>query len=135
MQFTVNCILLIEDDEATNFFHQIILKKIGFTGNVQVAKDGKKAIDYLKQAAEGKHPIPNLIFLDINMPVMNGWEFLEKYRSLPLEMITKIVVIILTSSPNPADEKKAKLFTEVAAFMQKPLTADMLLEVMNAYFK
>lgn len=78
----VKCILLIDDDEPTNFLHKIVISDSGRAEKVVEVQSGFEALDYLEKMEDGKYPQPDLIFLDINMPAMNGWEFLEEYDKL-----------------------------------------------------
>ena len=131
----LNCILLIDDDESTNFLHELVIKKAGVADEVISHQSGKSALDYLQTETEGKHPQPDLIFLDINMPGMNGWEFLTEYKKLEKQQQGKFVVVMLTTSLHPEDESKANQLPEITDFMNKPLTEDMLNKVLDKYFE
>jgi len=101
----LNCILLIDDDEPTNFLNKLTLEQAGCATHIRIAPSGQAALDYLRGGSD-EYPRPDLIFLDINMPAMDGWEFLAQYRSLPQEKKADTVLIMLTTSLNPDDEKK-----------------------------
>ncbi|MBA2582767.1 MAG: response regulator [Bacteroidetes bacterium] len=131
MKKKLNCILLVDDNAADNYFHKIIIKEMNFTENIEVALDGEQALTFVKK--ENQIP-PELIFLDINMPRMDGWDFLEAYRELSEEQKSDTIVIMLTTSLNPEDEKKAEQFAEVVGFKIKPLTVEMLTEILEQYF-
>jgi CheY-like chemotaxis protein len=132
-------VMLVDDDDVTIMICKLRLKKSLFCKDVMTYENGSDAIQYfeeqLKLPAE-KQLVPELILLDINMPIMNGWEFIEifeeKYaRAFPL---TKIK--ILSSSVDPKDEERAKNNTQILGFITKPLTDDNLLELMKiAAFK
>ena len=135
----LDCILLIDDDIATNFINKKIIQKTNITEHVQVALNGKEAIDYLcKQgkfeSVTDEFPRPQLILLDINMPVMDGWEFIEAYKNLKLENKEDIIVVMLSSSFNPADKAKAESIAEIAAFKQKPMNREALYEIIEKVF-
>ncbi|HRG57972.1 MAG TPA: response regulator [Bacteroidia bacterium] len=134
---TVNCILLVDDNPAINALHLMTIRNSKICNEIQIAIDGEKALDYLGNVAKNevlkKYPKPDIIFLDINMPRMNGFEFLEKYEKLKVEMKAKAVVILTTSS-NPEDQKKAAAFASVTSFRSKPLTVEMVQEIVNDYF-
>ena len=105
--------MLIDDDEPTNFLSNMILEEAGCTEHIQVEDSGERAINYLvkseKLTSTNKdYPWPDLIFLDINMPAMNGWEFLVKYNEWKKEHKGEIVIVMLTTSLDPNDEVKAK---------------------------
>ena len=129
MRSKLSCILLIDDDEPTNFLNQMTLEQAQCTNNIQVVQSGQEALDFLVRS-----PHPDLIFLDINMPAMDGWEFLDKYRQLQPEQKASIVMIMLTTSLNPDDEAKARIIPEINGFENKPLRADRLKELLNNYF-
>ena len=136
----LNCILLIDDDEATNFIHTIIINKILINVQVPVAINGIVALEYLTKTGryEGRDdlPMPSIILLDINMPGMNGWEFLEEYKKLPGDQRAKMMVAMLTTSLNPDDRKRAKMYKgEVIEFLNKPLTIENLREIVDSYFE
>ncbi|MEH6768957.1 response regulator [Maribacter arcticus] len=111
-------ILIVEDDEITNYLSKISLVKFGFK-NVSFALNGQEGLDYLK-ANEG----PDLILLDINMPVMDGWEFLEALNSLSL--CSNVPVVITTSSTRPQDRLKGTRFSNIIEYMEKPIDFKIL---------
>ena len=134
MNKKLNCVLLIDDDESTNFLHEVIIGQAGITEKVLAVQSGKAALEYLTSKENGKHPQPDLIFLDINMPGMNGWEFMDEYKKLSEEQQGKFVVVMLTTSLHPEDEAKARTMSEIHDFRNKPLTVEMLQEIMESYF-
>ncbi|MEC7754878.1 MULTISPECIES: response regulator [Roseivirga] len=129
----LDCIMLIDDDEATNFVHKMVISQIDCAKEVVEAHNGQEAIDYLKERA-GKQPQPELIFLDINMPVMDGWEFLEEYEKLDEDQKGGMVVVMLTTSLNPHDREMATKMGVIHDFMNKPLTKGMLAELIDRHF-
>ena len=130
----LNCILLIDDDEPTNFLNKLTLEQAGCARHIRVAPGGQAALDYLRGNSE-EYLRPDLIFLDINMPAMDGWEFLEKYRELSQEKKSHTVLIMLTTSLNPDDEKRTLAIPEVSGFEHKPLNQARLEGLLNKYFK
>jgi len=138
MKKKLSCILLIDDDEPTNYLNQITLEQVDCARYIQVVQSGQDALDFLSR--QGKYddvpdcPHPDLIFLDINMPAMDGWEFLGKYRQLPVEQKASIIMIMLTTSLNPDDETRARSMPEIDGFEHKPLKAERLREVLRTYF-
>lgn len=131
MKKKLNCILLIDDNNADNYFHQIVLKQMNIAEHIAVATDGVEALDYLTKEDQ---IIPELIFLDINMPRMNGWEFLEKYKHLDPKQKAKTIIVMLTTSAHPSDVEKAKRTAEVNGYQVKPLTKEMLNEILEKHF-
>ncbi len=139
MKKMLSCVLLVDDDEPTNFLNRVILEEAGCAERIEVAQSGQAALDYLQKAGEpGRrgvlYPIPSLIFLDINMPAMDGWEFLNRYDSLRPAQKSGIIIIMLTTSLNPEDELKARTLTAVAGFQGKPLTRMELDDLLNKHF-
>ncbi|PVX45546.1 CheY-like chemotaxis protein [Flavobacterium sp. 103] len=140
MNKKLNCVLLVDDDFATNFINRKIIQKTDLTEHIHVALNGKEAIDYLCQqgkfesTVDNEYPRPQLILLDINMPVMDGWEFIEAYKNLNLENKENIIVVMLSSSFNPADRAKAESIQEISAFKQKPMNKEALLEIFDKAF-
>jgi CheY-like chemotaxis protein len=131
MKKKLNCILLVDDSPDDNHYHQIVINEMDITNSIQVSNNGLEAIEFLKKENQ---IIPELIFLDINMPKMNGWEFLEKYKYLEVTQKAKIIVMMLSTSTNPDDIKKAKEIEEVTGFQTKPMTRETITEILDEYF-
>ena len=136
MNHKLNCILLVDDDELTNFLHRLVLEKSGFTQQIKIADSGKEALDYLENSEAGNsadlYPSPDLIFLDINMPAMNGWEFLEEYKKMNLK--SRTIVVMLSTSLFVGDKLKAEAIPEISGFEDKPLTAEKVEAAIKKYF-
>lgn len=135
----INSILLIDDDFATNFINKKIIQNTNLANHIQVALNGKEALDYICrqgkfEAADGEYPRPQLILLDINMPVMDGWEFIEAFQNLSPENKKDIIIVMLSSSFNPADKAKADSIKEITCFRQKPMNKEALLEIIDKVF-
>lgn len=128
----LNCILLVDDDPDDNSYHKIILTEMDIVKNIDVAVNGIEALNYLRK---GDRLPPEIIFLDINMPRMNGWEFLEQYKDLSPELKSRTLIMMLTTSANPDDIKKAKGIKEVTGFETKPLTVEMMNDLLNEHFQ
>lgn len=133
----VNCILLIDDDRVVNTINRTILNKKKIANEIVAVENGQEAIDFLlekgRYEANGHTPPkPNVILLDLNMPIMDGWEFLEEFKSIKNEScLHDCRIYVLTSSPNPDDMHKAKSFKEVTGYFVKPLSSE-LMETLSA---
>jgi CheY-like chemotaxis protein len=132
MRKKLTCILLVDDDPDDNFFHETVIREMDITDKIDFAANGLEALNYLKK--HGQIP-PELIFLDINMPRMNGWEFLEQYKHLDAAQKARVVIMILTTSANPDDLKKAKELEQVSGFQTKPLSHELLKEILEEHFQ
>jgi len=133
----LDCILLIDDDTPTNFLHSMVIKRAGIDAHVEVHTSAIDALHYLTSTGKfvGQPCIqPGIIFLDINMPAMNGWEFMDEYDKLPVEQRAKITVIMLTTSLNPLDKDRASGYKEIVTYLHKPLMMDKLQELILLHF-
>lgn len=120
MSAKFNSVLLIDDNAITNTLHETLLDASGIASNVVVFESGVEAITYLKNDEQNR--IPEIIFLDINMPVMDGFGFLTEFNKLPADLTAKTKIIMLSSSLDETDRVKSKACTQVIDFIVKPLT-------------
>lgn len=127
-------VLLVDDDEGTNFLNERTIQQSQMVNNIVKALNGIQAIEFLKIKINSKHPQPEFILLDINMPAMNGWEFMEAYRQLEDNQKAKIIIVMLSTSLNPDDEKRAREITEINDFRNKPLTLKLFMELVEMFF-
>ena len=126
----LDSILLVDDDHPTNFLHKRTLRKMGYTGDIHEAYDAEEG---LKLLANDPPLGIQLVLLDLNMPRVNGWEFVERYaRDLPH---SDSIIVILTTSLNPDDEKRAISSQHVAAFHRKPLSREVVEAIVDTRFK
>ncbi|MCA9617149.1 MAG: response regulator [Myxococcales bacterium] len=121
-------ILLVDDSPADNFLHRLVIRETLSDARVEEAMNGEQALARLRAASAGDAPTPTLLLLDINMPRMNGWEFLEAAAEESL-FGDCVVVALLTTSIDPAEKERSKTFGVVRAHLEKPLTAEALREV------
>ena len=129
------CVLLVDDDATTNFLNRSLLTRLGVAERILVAEDGEQALAQLRQHCAPPTPAcPALILLDVNMPGMNGIEFLEEYQHLPLVAQSAIVIVMLTSSLHPRDVQRVGQLGLVADFISKPLTREKVQALLEAYF-
>lgn len=125
-------VLLVDDDQATNYFHRLIIKDAIQETNVTIAIDGEHALEYILQSGiklgrKNSLEIPELIVLDLNMPRMGGLAFLSAVNGLPEKLKSKISVVVLTSEKNEQKLEAINSYTTVKGVLQKPLCKDQLL--------
>jgi len=130
----LKCVLLIDDDIDDNFFHERAIRK--YNGEIKVVnkKSGTEALDYLNSVIANNEEHPDLIFLDINMPQMNGWQFLDEYNSLRSNLSCKAIIVMLSTSTNPEDIQQSKEWHFVADYITKPLTPKILNGLVGKHF-
>lgn len=130
----INTVLSIEDDKVTQLLNKFHLNANKFCTNIVVAYNGLEAIDFFKKLDSGEvsmESFPEIIFLDLNMPVMDGWDFFETFKGDFAHFEEKTKIFILSSSINPADIERAKNEKSIVAFLAKPLNAENLKKVIN----
>lgn len=121
-------ILLVDDDSTTNFLNELLLKSLGVADQLLIAQNGREALTALNQAN------PSLILLDVNMPVMNGIEFLEAYVQLPQAQRQAIVVVMLTTSLHSRDLERVQELP-IAGLVNKPLTREKVDTILQMHFR
>jgi len=117
-------VYIVDDDPVYTFSARFMLKKAGLESDPETFNNGKEALDHLLSVKESE--IPDLILLDINMPIMDGWEFLE---SLPeSRQMDKIKILMVTSSISREDKEKAKNYDKLSGYLIKPISVEDLTE-------
>lgn len=124
-------IWIIDDDPMSSF----MLKRLAELGEladiITIFNHARGALEYLKDHPTSKNQLPDVILLDIYMPLINGWDFLTEYRELKSTLNKPIDIIIVTSSDHPRDVNQAKNFAEVKAYVTKPVSMDRLKELIE----
>jgi CheY-like chemotaxis protein len=128
----LRCVLLVDDDPTANFVNETLLEDLQVSNQLLVAYNGKQAMELLEQECE-TNDCPELILLDINMPVMNGFEFLKAYQALAFAHKQSVVIVMLTTSLNPRDIKQMDELP-IQGFLNKPLTEAMVRELLQKHF-
>ena len=134
------CVLLIDDDKSINRFHQIVMQSLGLVNVVVEKRNGKKALAYLsntvledKNCSTNLHP--EIIFVDLNMPVMDGFKFIDTYTKTEEYIIHKPIIIVLSTSLIPQEKEKIESNDNILMFVNKPLTKDGILKIFELCIK
>jgi CheY-like chemotaxis protein len=134
----LDLVLLVDDDDTTNYLNKRLLQEMQVCREVLVLKNGQEALVYLENVVstlpEQDVRWPNLILLDIKMPVMDGFEFLEEYHTRGFDYEDRIIILMLTSSASFYDLERLKKFPKVKKHYSKALTKYDVQEIMNQYF-
>ncbi|GEO06697.1 response regulator [Adhaeribacter aerolatus] len=129
-------ILLVDDNDTSNFLNERLLKRMAVTDEIKVLSNGKSAFEFLEKLNRaGRSSIetkPELILLDINMPVVDGFEFLELYNQLDEQFRSDILVAILSTSNHPQDTSRASDFN--AYYIIKPLTIEKVEALLSMHY-
>jgi CheY-like chemotaxis protein len=118
-------VLLVDDDKVFNFLSEKIIQQLGFVAGIHTALNGEEAITLINEYFVGSLPIPDIILLDLNMPVMDGFSFIEAFRRLHIPGIENVKIIIVTSSDNPNDIVRAKELC-IIHYLRKPIDKSRL---------
>jgi CheY-like chemotaxis protein len=122
---------LVDDDEIFIYLTKNIIEETKLVDLIKVFKNGLDAITFLKENSNDIERLPEVILLDLSMPVMDGWQFLEEYIKLKPKIGKKITIYLVTSSITPADIQKAKNITTVTDYIIKPVTKERLIDLIK----
>jgi CheY-like chemotaxis protein len=123
MSASIKTVFLIDDDPMSNMIHQSLLKKHHWQATTSVFENGPAALQALQAAAAGPPGLfPEVILLDVEMPVYDGWDFMADYRQLPPQYTSRCLLYLLSSSINSSDIRKAQTYPLVQSYLTKPLT-------------
>ena len=125
----IDRVMLVDDNDTDNFISKRIIEITGFAEEVEVKNSGKSALEYLEEKKEDLESLPEVIFLDINMPIVDGFVFLYEFEKFSEYLKNKCKVIILSSSDNKRDIDKIINNDHVIKFITKPLTENALNDI------
>lgn len=125
----INTFCIVDDDDLYQFTTTLLLKNTDLVNKIIVFSDGLKAINFLKDEMGNIENIPDILFLDINMPVMDGWEFLEEYLLIKHMMPKTVVIYMVSSSVDDRDVLKAKSISALSGYLIKPISSENIMEV------
>lgn len=125
-KFKYNFVMLVDDDDIANFLNRKLLEICSFSRKIKGFNKSSEALDFLKERVESNEPHPEIFFIDLNMPVMDGFELLEEMKKLFKDKFNEIKIVVLTSSVDLNDRRKVELISENIIFFNKPLIEKML---------
>ena len=126
-------VCLIDDDNIYQYTARVLLESTGLANHIQSFYNGQDALSYLKDEKNNTtEELPDLIFLDINMPVMNGWEFLEEYQKLHPNLPKPMHVYVVSSSVDYSDMQRSRSYKEVSDYLVKPVNRSKYLELIES---
>ncbi len=129
MSNIINCVLLVDDDRVVNFLNERIIKGLNITTTIKICDNGEEGIKFIRRyAEENDNHCPELILLDLKMPVSDGFEFLSAYRELYFKNKSSVKIIVLTTSTYEGDIAKI-IKDETIGYINKPLTEEKLMSV------
>lgn len=121
---------IIDDDDIIVYGAKRIMKEISFSDHILVFNNGQDALTGLKEVGANGEDFPSVIFLDLNMPIMDGWEFLEAFIKFPGFQKENVTIYIISSSVDPRDLLRAKEYSIVSKYILKPITTEDLKNVL-----
>lgn len=127
----IQTIAIIDDDDIYRFASKRIINATNRTKNIQTYSNGEKAINFFKENLGHPNNLPDIIFLDLNMPIIDGWQFLDMFKLLKPKINKNIPIYIFSSSINPDDLIASKQIEEVSNYLVKPITEEKFLNIID----
>lgn len=124
-------VFIIDDDDIYQFLTKRELEVSERVEKIKVFSDGKKAISYLSEHCHETNLLPDIIFLDLNMPIMSGWTFIERFRELNIEDKSSIKIYMVSSSFDKRDIEKSKEYEEISDYLIKPVTRSQISNIFS----
>ena len=125
-------ICFIDDDGVYKFFMKRVLKIKNLAEDIMSFDDGEQAFEYINENKKNPEKLPDLVFLDINMPIMDGFQFIEEYTKIRSEINKKITIYMVTSSIDPIDLERSKKYSEISAYITKPINVETIQQIINS---
>lgn len=130
MKYITTC-CIIDDDPIFIYGTKRIMREINFAENIIVYNNGQEALDGLFALIKDEDSMPEIMFLDLNMPIMSGWEFLDEFKNYKSKNSKKTIIYIISSSVDPRDLERVKDYNEVTNYILKPITPNDLTNILN----
>ncbi|MCZ6694034.1 MAG: response regulator [Bacteroidetes bacterium] len=127
----VDTICLVDDDEVYHYIMERTISRNKLAKTILKFMDGETAINFFNQNLANQSKLPELILLDLNMPVMDGWEFLQEFLIIQPQLKKKVTIYLVTSSVNETDIEKAQNFQIISGYLVKPIAEEKLLEILD----
>ena len=132
---SLKSILLVDDDDASNFLHSIFINKLEMDIEVNSAINGQEALDFILNKGQDKIALPCMVMLDLRMPVVDGWEFMRMYEEqVSKELKEQLLIVLVTISDNEQDKERARNNPHIADFAQKPLSDNTFKKIIGKHF-
>jgi CheY-like chemotaxis protein len=126
-------IILVDDDKIFNFLSEKTIMSLGLANEVHFALNGKQALELLEKYRDGEIGRPDIIFLDLNMPIMNGYQFIEAFTNMDLPDKHKITIVVLSSSADPNDVSRTRELG-IRYYFNKPLSKEEIRKLIGEEF-
>lgn len=123
--------IVIDDDPLNNTICRLTIKKAVGAADVITFTNPEEGLSYLKETYDTPIDVPTVLFLDINMPIMSGWEFLEHYNYFSQQIKDNIKVYVLSSSVDDRDVEKAKNNPNIITYLSKPITKETIFRIIG----
>jgi len=130
----IDTLYLVDDDDIFQLLASEVINSTNLVNKIKVFSNGQEAIKFLESVRDEPDKLPEVIFLDLFMPVLDGWGFLEKYVQLKSRLNKKIIIYIVSSSIDPIDIQRAKSISEVTDYIIKPITREKFLASIKEMF-
>lgn len=129
---SIKNLFLVDDDEIFTFLTKRTIEETQLVDQIKIFSNGQDAIEFLEKAASNKELLPEVILLDINMPILDGWGFLEEFILLQPSMGKQITIYVVSTSISPYDLERAKNISGVSDFIIKPVTKAGLINILGS---